>query len=67
MNARYHGKRFASLLFVVVLLAMGFFFGPETSFGAYSTSLAALYAAYLAGQSVTDYEKAKNGGQHGGI
>ncbi len=62
MNGRYHGKRFASLLFVCALLAAGFFFGPQDSFGAFSTALGLLYGAYLAGQSATDYQKAKNGG-----
>lgn len=61
---RYRGKRFVSLLFVVTLLAAGFFLGPETTFGSYSTALGALYAAYLAGQSATDYQKTKNGVGH---
>ncbi len=62
MNGRYHGKRFVSLLVVVVALVAGFFFGPPAQFGAYSTALGALYGAYLAGQSATDWQKAKNGG-----
>jgi len=61
MNSRYHGKRFLSLLVVVVMLVAGFFFGPGAQFGAYSTALGALYGAYLAGQSATDWQKAKNG------
>lgn len=62
MNGRYHGKRFVSLLVVATLLTAGFFFGPKDSFGAFSTALGLLYGAYLAGQSTTDYQKAKNGG-----
>jgi len=58
---RYHGKRFLSLLVVVFALCIGFFFGPASAFGAFSTSLAAVYGAYLAGQSATDWQKAKNG------
>jgi len=62
MNGRYHGKRFVSLLVVVVALMAGYFAGNENMFGAYSTTLGALYGAYLAGQSATDWQKAKNGG-----
>ena len=62
MNGRYHGKRFASLLVVMVLLALGFFYGPPDNFGSFSTALGVLYGAYLTGQSATDWQKAKNGG-----
>ena len=60
MNA-YQGKRFLSLLVVVVMLVAGFFFGPAAQFGAYSMSLSGLYGLYLTGQSATDWQKAKNG------
>ena len=59
-DGRYQGKRFTSLLVVVTILALGFFFGPPENFGAFSMSLGALYGAYLTGQSATDYAKAKN-------
>lgn len=59
---RYHGKRFASLILVSLLLALGFFFGRPEMFGAYSTALGLLYGSYLTGQSATDWQKAKNGG-----
>ena len=59
---RYAGKRFMSLLVVVLCLVAGFFWGPPAQFGAYSTALGAVYGAYLAGQSATDWQKAKNGG-----
>ena len=62
MNERYHGKRFASLILVTILLAGGFFFGRPEMFGSYSMALGALYGAYLTGQSATDWQKAKNGG-----
>ena len=62
MNGRYHGKRFASLLLVTALLAVGFFFGRPEMFGPYATTLGVLYGAYLTGQSATDWQKAKNGG-----
>lgn len=62
MSGRYHGRRFASLLVVMLLLALGFFFGPADNFGSYSTALGVLYGAYLTGQSATDWQKAKNGG-----
>ncbi len=58
---RYHGKRFLSLLVVVLALIVGFFWGPGDQFGSYSTALGAVYGAYLAGQSATDWQKAKNG------
>ena len=59
---KYHGRRFASFLVATAALAGGFFFGDPMIFGAYATSLGVLYAAYLAGQSATDWQKAKNGG-----
>lgn len=62
MNDRYHGKRFWSLILVTVLLVLGYFFGNPETFGAYSTGLGGMYAVYLAGQSATDWQKAKNGG-----
>ncbi len=58
---RYQGKRFASLLVVTFVLMLGYFFGNPEIFGAFSTTIGALYGAYLAGQSATDYVKAKNG------
>lgn len=61
MNERYHGKRFMSLLVAMAALSIGFFAGNPDSFGAYSTALGLMYGAYLAGQSATDYQKAKNG------
>lgn len=62
MNGRYHGKRFVSLLLVTIILTAGFFAGNPDTFGAFSTALGVLYGAYLAGQSATDWQKAKNGG-----
>ncbi len=59
MNERYHGKRFLSLLVVIFSLCVGYFFGPDAGFGAFSTALGAVYGAYLAGQSATDWQKAK--------
>ena len=59
---RYAGRRFMSLLVVVLVLVAGFFWGPPAQFGAYSTALGAVYGAYLAGQSATDWQKLKNGG-----
>lgn len=61
-NARYHGRRFRSLIFVAVLLTMGFYLGDPAVFGAYSTGLGAMYTVYLAGQTATNWQKAKNGG-----
>lgn len=59
---RYHGRRFRSLILVVALLALGYTWGNPETFGAYATTLGVLYGAYLAGQSATDWQKAKNGG-----
>lgn len=61
MNGRYAGKRFASLILVVLLLALGFFLGRPEMFGSFSTALGVLYGVYLTGQSYTDGMKAKNG------
>lgn len=61
MLSRYAGKRFASLILVIALLALGFFFGRPEMFGSYSTALGLLYGVYLTGQSATDWQKAKNG------
>ena len=62
MNGRYHGRRFLSLLLITMILTAGYFAGDPDTFGAFSTTLGVLYAAYLAGQSATDWQKAKNGG-----
>ncbi len=62
MNERYQGKRFLSLLVAMIALIIGYFAGHPDTFGAYSTTIGVLYGAYLAGQSATDYQKAKNGG-----
>lgn len=62
MNERYKGKRFTSFLVVVVVLLAAFFGGHPETFGSFSQAVAAAYGAYLAGQSATDYVKAKNGG-----
>jgi len=61
MNGRYQGKRFASFLVATAALLAAFFGAHPDSFGAFSTAIAGLYGAYLAGQSVTDYAKVKNG------
>ena len=65
MNGSYKGKRFVSLLVVVLALVVGYFGGPAAQFGSYSMALGALYGAYLTGQSATDWQKAKNGVNHG--
>ena len=61
MMENYKGRRFLSLLLVIVALTGGFFFGRPEMFGSYSTTLGLLYGAYLAGQSATNWQKAKNG------
>ncbi len=60
--SKYHGRRFASLILAFTCLVGGYFGGDADSFGAFSTAVTVLYAAYLAGQSATDWQKAKNGG-----
>jgi len=62
MNGRYHGRRFASLLLVVIILTVAYFAGNPDTFGAFSTGLGALYGTYAIGQSATDWQKTKNGG-----
>ncbi len=62
MSDRYQGKRFRSLIFISILLTLAYYLGDPASFGAYATTLGGIYAAYLAGQSATDWQKAKNGG-----
>lgn len=64
--SRYKGKRFLSLLIVVAMLTLGFFFGNPETFGSFSTALGALYGAYLTGQSATDWKKVANGGAQNG-
>ena len=61
MNDRYHGKRFRSFLLVLLVLCLGLIFGPAESFGAFSIAVGLAYTAYAAGQSATDFVKAKNG------
>lgn len=62
VNSRYHGKRFRSLIFISLLLTIAYYLGDPASFGAYATTLGGIYSVYLAGQSATDWQKAKNGG-----
>ncbi len=64
VNGRYHGKRFRSLLLVVAILSIAYFFGNPETFGAFATTLGALYGTYLAGQSATDWQKAKLNGEN---
>jgi len=61
MNGRYHGKRFLSLIVVIVALNLAYYFGDPETFGTFATSLGLLYGTYLTGQSATDWQKAKNG------
>lgn len=61
MSGRYHGKRFLSLLVVILALNLGYYFGDAETFGTFATTLGVLYGAYLTGQSATDWQKAKNG------
>ena len=61
MNGRYHGKRFLSLIFVVLLLSLAYYFGDPVSFDAYAKTLGVLYFAYLTGQSATDWQGKSNG------
>ena len=58
---RYRGKRFLSFLVATAALCMAFALGPPESFGSFSTAPGVIYGAYLAGQSATDWQKAKNG------
>lgn len=58
----YKGKRFCGLLLVTTALVGGYFWGPPEQFGSYATTLGLLYGAYLTGQSATDLQKSKNGG-----
>ena len=61
MSDRYHGRRFRSFLLALLALCIGFAVGDPDSFGAFSAAVGVIYSAYLAGQSATDYAKAKNG------
>ena len=61
MNGRYQGRRFRSFLIALLALCIGFAFGDPDSFGAFSAAVGVMYSAYLAGQSATDWQKAKNG------
>lgn len=62
MNERYHGKRFWTFLLALSALCLGFGLGDSDSFGAFSAAVGVIYGTYLAGQSATDWQKAKNGG-----
>ncbi len=56
MNGRYHGKRFLSLILVVVLLSLAYYFGDPVNFDSYAKSLGFIYGVYLTGQSATDWQ-----------
>ncbi len=55
-------KRFTGFLVTVGLLLIGLLFGNPNLFVVYAQMLAGAYAAYLGGQSWTDWQKAKNEG-----
>ncbi len=55
MNGRYHGKRFLSLIFVVLLLSLAYYFGDPLSFESYAKALGFIYGVYATGQSATDW------------
>ena len=54
---QYHGKRFAGLLICVVILLIGYVWGPPESFGAFAGALGTIYGAYAIGQSATDWKE----------
>lgn len=60
---RYLGKRFAAFSLCVSALVIGLMYGPIEAFPSYSTTLGLLFAAYIGGQSATDW---KHGSVPGG-
>ncbi len=56
MNGRYHGKRFLSLIFVVLLVSLAYYFGDPSTFESYAKTLGFIYGVYLTGQSATDWK-----------
>ncbi len=54
-------KRFAAFLVCSGLLYVGLFAADPATFDTYAKMIAAIFGAYLGGQSATDWQKAKNG------
>lgn len=59
MNNRYQGRRFAAFLTTLIIVALGFFIGPEANFGTFAQVIGALFFTYVTGQSATDWKKAQ--------
>ena len=53
-------KRFTGFLVCSGLLFIGLFVASPTLYSTYAQMIAGVYAAYLGGQSWTDWQKAKN-------
>lgn len=54
--SKYHGRRFASLIFISLVLTVAYFAGGE-HFPTFAQTLGAMYGVYLMGQSATDWRK----------
>lgn len=54
-------KRFAAFLVSSGLLVAGFYAGDISQFETFAQTLGFIYAAYLGGQSATDWRVAANG------
>lgn len=62
----FRGKRFTLAVLIALLLTSAFFFGTSDAdgvakFGQFALYLTGIFTAYCTGQSITDYQKAKNG------
>ncbi len=55
-------KRFAGFLISYGLIFGGLFAAPPDVYSIYAMMVSGIYAAYLGGQSLTDWQKAKNSG-----
>lgn len=55
---RYAGRRFLGFLITSGLLYAGLIYGDPSIYSAFSAAIGVSYAAYLGGQSATDWKNA---------
>lgn len=59
--SRFAGKRFAAFLMTLLVIAAGFWMHHAETFGALAQYVTALFGAYVAGQSATDWKHGSEG------
>lgn len=58
MNGRYQGKRFFAFILITICIMGAFYLHHPETFGSLANALTGMFAAYVAGQSATDWKEA---------